>query len=224
MIAVKIQCGCGQRYSFEAEPVGGRMPSAVNCPACGADGTAAANEFIAGCLDTQPAAPAATQSPRLGIRIAVTGPANHSVSSEIEGSPAVKHTGSLFGGRREPKKKGLFSKIENKEDALKVTKDASGGFFAMAGLQAVGSIFLGPSGLIDAIVWASFAAMLRAWKSRIVAVLSLLMSVAVAVITMLNVLGVTHEGGGNMYIVIFMLLVSIRAVQATLLLHGRFAH
>jgi hypothetical protein len=47
MIPIEIQCGCGQKYAFEVEPVGGRMPSAVACPACGADGTAAANAIIA---------------------------------------------------------------------------------------------------------------------------------------------------------------------------------
>jgi len=47
MIPIKIQCDCGQRYAFEVEPVGGRMPKGVVCPACGADGTTAANAAIA---------------------------------------------------------------------------------------------------------------------------------------------------------------------------------
>jgi hypothetical protein len=54
MIPIKIQCACGQRYAFEVEAVGGRMPSAVACPACGADGTAAANAAIAQSLAAQP--------------------------------------------------------------------------------------------------------------------------------------------------------------------------
>lgn len=54
MIPVKIQCGCGQRYAFDVEPVNGRMSSSVACPACGADGTAAANEVIAQSLAAQP--------------------------------------------------------------------------------------------------------------------------------------------------------------------------
>ena len=56
MIEIKIQCGCGQRYSFEVEPVGGAMPSPVACPVCGADGTVAANEAISQALSA--AAPA----------------------------------------------------------------------------------------------------------------------------------------------------------------------
>ena len=47
MIPIKIQCGCGQKYGFDVEPVQGRLPSPVACPSCGADGTTAANEIIA---------------------------------------------------------------------------------------------------------------------------------------------------------------------------------
>jgi len=47
VISIKIQCGCGQRYAFDAEPIDGQMPAPVACPACGADGTAAANAAIA---------------------------------------------------------------------------------------------------------------------------------------------------------------------------------
>ena len=47
MIPVKIQCGCGQRYAFDIEPVCGRMLGRVVCPVCGVDGTRTANEVIA---------------------------------------------------------------------------------------------------------------------------------------------------------------------------------
>jgi hypothetical protein len=57
MIPVKIECECGQNYAFDVEPINGRMPSAITCPGCGADGTAAANEFIA-----QQMAPAAAMA------------------------------------------------------------------------------------------------------------------------------------------------------------------
>ena len=46
MVPVKIECDCGQHYVFEVEPVNGCMPSAIACPGCGADGTAAANAAI----------------------------------------------------------------------------------------------------------------------------------------------------------------------------------
>ncbi len=44
---IKIQCPCGVKYSFEVDPAEGRMPFAVQCPACNADGTEAANQVIA---------------------------------------------------------------------------------------------------------------------------------------------------------------------------------
>ena len=47
MLPVKIQCGCGQRYAFDIEPVCGRMMGRVACPVCGLDGTRVANEIIA---------------------------------------------------------------------------------------------------------------------------------------------------------------------------------
>lgn len=46
MVPIKIDCECGQRYAFEVEPLNGKMPSAVTCPCCGADGTPAANDSI----------------------------------------------------------------------------------------------------------------------------------------------------------------------------------
>ena len=68
MIPVKVQCGCGQRYTFEVEPVNGKMSYAVACPICGADGTAAANEIIAHVLAVTPSlssAPPSAAAPRL---------------------------------------------------------------------------------------------------------------------------------------------------------------
>lgn len=46
-MTIKVQCECGTRYSFDVEPRNGAMPHRVNCPACNADGTAAANQIIA---------------------------------------------------------------------------------------------------------------------------------------------------------------------------------
>src|SRR5580658_783014 len=46
-MTIKVQCPCGSKYSFEVEPVEGRMPFTVNCPTCNADGTEMANQLIA---------------------------------------------------------------------------------------------------------------------------------------------------------------------------------
>ncbi len=67
MVPIRIQCGCGQLYEFEIEPVGGRMPGSVACPTCGLDGTEAANACIAQTMGAQQAAPPPARGP---LRIA----------------------------------------------------------------------------------------------------------------------------------------------------------
>ena len=67
MVPIKIDCECGQRYAFDVEPVNGRMPSAVACPACGVDGTIAANEFITRQLAPVAAASAPAVVPAITI-------------------------------------------------------------------------------------------------------------------------------------------------------------
>jgi len=83
MIPIKIQCGCGQLYEFEVEPVEGRMPSTVACPTCGADGTAAANEAISQNVPAPPAA--AAPASRLRLRASVSAPSP---------APAPAHSGT----------------------------------------------------------------------------------------------------------------------------------
>jgi len=72
MIAIKIECGCGQHYAFDVEPVEGRMPTAVACPTCGADGTEAANAVIARSLAAEPTV--AAPPPPSAIRVASAAP------------------------------------------------------------------------------------------------------------------------------------------------------
>jgi hypothetical protein len=66
-IPVKIQCGCGQRYAFDVEADGELRPDTVACPACGIDGTAAANAVILQSLAAQPAAANVPVRPRIHI-------------------------------------------------------------------------------------------------------------------------------------------------------------
>jgi len=46
MLEIKVQCDCGQKYKFDVEPAGGRMPFQVYCPLCGLDGTEKANAVL----------------------------------------------------------------------------------------------------------------------------------------------------------------------------------
>jgi hypothetical protein len=60
---IKIVCGCGQKYIFEVDPENGQVPAAVNCPACGADGTQEANTILAQIFPDQPVEAAVEPAP-----------------------------------------------------------------------------------------------------------------------------------------------------------------
>jgi hypothetical protein len=60
-MTIKVQCPCGAKYSFDVEPVEGRMPFAVTCPVCNADGTELANQLIS---EQNPAPKLRVQLPR----------------------------------------------------------------------------------------------------------------------------------------------------------------
>jgi len=92
LIPIKIQCACGQRYAFEVEAAIGCMTTAVACPACGADGTGAANAAIAQSLPAQPA-PADKPRIRLAIPASSVNPAAAVVpaaTARVAASLAVK--------------------------------------------------------------------------------------------------------------------------------------
>jgi cobalamin synthase len=117
-------------------------------------------------------------------------------------------------------KKILFAKIETREDALKTVKDASIGFFAVAVLQALLATFIAPSLYLDAAILAVLAGALWKWNSRLAAVLLVVVSGGEAVVTVLNRLGVMAQGGKNVILAFIMLVVAIRAVEATYKLAG----
>ena len=89
MVNIKIICGCGQKYSFDVYPLNRRMPAPVQCPVCGMDGTAAANEIMARMLEA-PGRRAATvptlNSPVSGNE--VNQPRNCRTPSRIPGNGA----------------------------------------------------------------------------------------------------------------------------------------
>jgi uncharacterized protein YjeT (DUF2065 family) len=94
MIPIKLQCGCGQRYAFDVEPVNGRMGVPVACPVCGADGTGAANEVIAQSLV---ATAAAAPPPRAPVRIAGPPPGAHLAAPAAPTVAAAPRRGPLPG-------------------------------------------------------------------------------------------------------------------------------
>ena len=116
------------------------------------------------------------------------------------------------------KKNGLFSKIETRDDALKAVRDCAGGFFVVAAIQGVLGAILFPSMIIDALLIAVLAFIIRQWHWRFAAVVLLLMSLVIVVTTVGNRIGATSQGGGNIYLAVLMVLVAFRSVQATFIL------
>jgi hypothetical protein len=117
---------------------------------------------------------------------------------------------------------GLFAKIESRDDALKTVREASTGFFGLAALQGLIGFFLFPALITDAVMLSVLAFGLRLWRSRVAAVLLLLMTGFGAVVTVLNRIGVTRQGGNNIFLAFIMLVVAVRAVEATFKLHGMY--
>ena len=78
LMNLKIQCPCGVRYSFDVEPLDGRMPWHVECPGCHADGTEAANQLLA---ETASAPP--SEAPRLRIHTGTEAPAPAAAPSPL---------------------------------------------------------------------------------------------------------------------------------------------
>lgn len=121
------------------------------------------------------------------------------------------------------KKNSWFSKIESKEDALKVIKDTTTAFIAIAILQAILSFFVGRSILIDGIINAGGAFFLRRFNSRTAAVVLLVVATVSVGTTIANLLGAGLGTGTNILLAIIVFWAGVRAVEATFKFHGRFA-
>ena len=121
------------------------------------------------------------------------------------------------------KKKRWLTKIENREDALKMVKDTTTGFFVVAGIIAAISFVLGFSLLIDAALYTAGAFLIRKYNSRAAAVMLLILASVSAGITLANMTGANLGGGNNLFLAIIIFWAAIRAVEATYKLHGRFS-
>ena len=118
--------------------------------------------------------------------------------------------------------KGMFAKIENRDDALKTIKDTSIASLVVAGIQVAIVIFLDPSFPNQAPFYATFGLILMILKSRTAAVLLLWFS-WLAVLTENVWLGVTSVRGANIILAPIVVWAAVRAVEATFKLHGKFA-
>jgi hypothetical protein len=122
----------------------------------------------------------------------------------------------------EKKKSSMFAKIESREDAQKMVRDASYAFYFMAVLQGVIGCFILKSMVVDGVLYAILAFFLHKFSSRIAAVLLFLMTFISFAVTIMNKIGASNQGGGNIILAIIVLIISVRAIEGTLKLRGKF--
>ena len=121
------------------------------------------------------------------------------------------------------KKKRWFAKIESREDALKVVKEASAVFFVMAAIQTAWVFIVDSNVPLDAAIYAACGFFLRRSNSRVAAVILLILAVVATLVTFTNYAGAALGGGQNIAVALVVLGAAVRAVEAAFKLHGRYA-
>jgi len=105
-------------------------------------------------------------------------------------------------------------RVESIDDARKMIRESVMGFYAIAGIQAVVSLLLGMSMLLDAVLFAGLAFWLQRAQSRVAATLLLGLAAIGIVMTAMNQFG-GGQGGRNIVLSVIVLLAGVRAVVAT---------
>ena len=96
MIPIKINCSCGQRYSFDVDAAASHIPSPVVCPVCGADGTAAANTALSQAL-------ASPGRPKLSVATRASAPSSalsEPIANNLASSAAAQSLPGAAGHKR----------------------------------------------------------------------------------------------------------------------------
>jgi hypothetical protein len=121
---IKIQCNCGTRYKFDVEPVDGRAPTELACPACGASWTDYTNAMIAQALAASVPAPSAAAAAPAGLVPPAPSPARISLrvaAPAAQPAPAASEASAAVGpevpapapsGRPMPRMVGLNPVLE----------------------------------------------------------------------------------------------------------------
>ena len=117
----------------------------------------------------------------------------------------------------------VFSRIDCREDALRFIRYASWLYFAVAILD-LARLAAGPgSSLFDAAYCATASVLLGRYQSRIVAVALCAMN-ATNFLLLIDYGSNTHgQSGVSLMLSAFLFCLTLRAVEATFKLHGRFA-
>ena len=113
------------------------------------------------------------------------------------------------------KKNTFFGKIETKEDALKVIKEASTAFMVLGGLEIVVGLLISIDAVVDGAIYLTLAILLRKYHSRAVAVILLLLASLSMTATFLTKAGVIDGIGSNIFLAIVVFAIAIRTVYAT---------
>lgn len=121
------------------------------------------------------------------------------------------------------RKLGIFAKIRQEEDAVKVVGAASLAFFIAGGLFMILSYWYGPELWVDGVAYVVLGFLLRTFKSRIVAILLLLLAIVTVLLALKIFSGHGFSGGLNIILAAFVVWVGARAVEATFKLRAKKA-
>jgi len=118
---------------------------------------------------------------------------------------------------------GVFSRIRTREDALRVVRGAAITFYLAAGVLVLLAWLRGWQDLVDAGLYVVLGSLMWRFRSPAAAVTLLL----VALMRMFVTIGMSIETGQVIWpyagVTVVVLFASIRAIEATLKLNGRFA-
>jgi hypothetical protein len=108
---IRVLCHCGTKFKFDVEPVHGRMPTPVSCPACGVDATGQANAVIEQTLRgadekvvEAPGAPAPPPPPIPPTGLRINRPSAVEAPEAVEAEEAVTPATTPLRPKPRPKK------------------------------------------------------------------------------------------------------------------------
>lgn len=115
-----------------------------------------------------------------------------------------------------------FYALTDQELCKKALKEVAQGFYLLAGLAIIISLF--PieqlKGMwLDGLIYLILALFLHFKQSRVAAVFLVLLAGWACVSSVLNRIGVTHDGGTNIFLAIIMFVYAIRGAQASFCFH-----
>ncbi len=125
-------------------------------------------------------------------------------------------------GLSQARRRGIFSLIQSRQDALHVVTDASVVFLLVAAFLAGLFVFEGERSLLDVGLFAILGFLLWRYKSALAAVTLLLVSLMRVFVTVAQTLDTGEVNWIMVAITAIVVMTSIRAMEATLKLIGRF--